>query len=98
MKKILLIVTLFSLLSCATSRESQLKKVRVGMSKDKVLDLVGDPSRSSRITGADRWSYDYWVGESKKTLNIHFVEGAVTSITDDNQAAPTKEGFRPIGK
>ena len=98
MKNILLAALMFFAASCASTEHQSLRKIKVGMSKDAVLDIAGNPSRSSRISGADRWSYDYWSGDKRSTMNVHFVEGSVSSITDENPAGALKDKFKPLGK
>ena len=81
MKKFFVISAIFalavSIASCTTTRKDRLAKIKVGMSKNTVLDIVGNPSRSGRVSGGDRWSYDFWTGEQRRTFHIHFVDGRV---------------------
>jgi outer membrane protein assembly factor BamE (lipoprotein component of BamABCDE complex) len=99
MKFIIAAFAIFTLIGCSSTRVRTLSKIKTGMSKPSVLDIAGNPSRSSRVEGADRWSYDYWSGDERKTLNVHFVDGAVTQVGPPKESAPEESpGFKRIGK
>lgn len=70
------------LVGCSTSPKKQLDAVKRGMSKSEVLALAGNPSRTSRLAGADRWSYDIRDNNKRKleTVDVYFSKGAVQYV------------------
>jgi outer membrane protein assembly factor BamE (lipoprotein component of BamABCDE complex) len=87
----LFLVTQF-LFGCASTPQNQaLRQVRVGMTKSDVLGLSGNPTRTDRKHGQDRWTYQIAGEESDSITYIFFSDGRVTYIGD----AKAPEG--PIG-
>jgi outer membrane protein assembly factor BamE (lipoprotein component of BamABCDE complex) len=98
MKNLLVLVSVFLISACATPRDKAVKQIKPGMTKEQVLELAGNPSRSSRISGADRWSYDLWHGEIRQTYNVHFVNGQVTNVAVEQGDSGPKDKFKAIGR
>lgn len=76
------VIFLFTL-SCASPQKSNQQRVSVGMDKDQVLQVLGNPSRSKRVSGSDRWSYDEYVDGSKQVLQVYFQNGRVRFVGTD---------------
>jgi outer membrane protein assembly factor BamE (lipoprotein component of BamABCDE complex) len=86
MRKIVFVCsTLLVFIAGCASRETEIKKiVQPGMDKDQVLKAMGNPSRSKRISGADKWSYDSYVNGQKKTIQVYFQDGKVQFVGADD--------------
>lgn len=79
------------------------KKVRVGMSRQQVVSLLGSPLVSD-VFHANRWDYIYRLEEQgrlveQQRLTVHF-EGDFVKRIEDSQAAENKvdEGAVPVNK
>ena len=71
-----------SLVGCSTPQSQSLRRIEVGMTKEQVLNLAGNPQRSGREHGQDRWVYINREGgphDNESTL-VYFSEGKVTYI------------------
>jgi len=77
--------------ACSTSQTKALRRVEVGMTKNEVLNIVGDPSRVGREHGQDRWAYvDHESDTSDETTYVFFSEGRVTYV------GPSEEIRTPV--
>lgn len=56
------------------------EKVKPGMEKPEVLDIVGSPDRRQRWHGMDRWTYIYFEKDRREEKEIHFDEGKATYV------------------
>ncbi|MCB0342195.1 MAG: outer membrane protein assembly factor BamE [Pseudobdellovibrionaceae bacterium] len=70
------------LFGCASSSYSQIRKVKPGMDKTAVLDLLGSPNQTRRRAGHDIWTYIYYDDEVRKGADVFFSEGKVNKIAD----------------
>ena len=59
-----LLLLFFTACSSAPVNEA-LNRVRVGMDKDDVLNIAGNPKHSFRAGGKDHWIYSYYVGDTE---------------------------------
>ncbi len=85
------IVLSFVLSACSTVPQSQaLRQVRVGMTKAEVLDLVGNPTRTERRHGQDRWTYESPPHSGDGPMYIFFSEGQVTYVGDAKAPGPVE--------
>jgi hypothetical protein len=80
MAKFLVFLTL-CLAGCAASVPRDLDSVRVGMDKDRVLEVVGNPNHTYRAEQADHWVYTYFNGDHEMRREIIFDEGKVVKIS-----------------
>lgn len=86
--KHLLLIALLLVTACATDSLSQFSKVQDGMDKDQVLEILGNPQRTEKQSGADKWGYRYFSGENKETQTlkyVRFINGKVVSFGDDQE-------------
>jgi len=74
-------IVLFLMAGCATSLPKALDSVRVGMDKDRVLELAGDPSHTYRADDTDHWAYTFFVNDQEMRREIVFAEGKVVKIS-----------------
>ena len=74
-----------SLAGCSSPRKDISQKVSKGMDKDAVLQILGNPSRSKHVNGADRWSYDEYINGDKQVTHIYFKKGKVTFVGRDDE-------------
>lgn len=84
--KLALLTFIIFLAACATDGIYQFSQIREGMDKDRVLEILGSPLRTEKIAGTDKWSYRYFTGDDKETMNlkfIHFINGKVVNFGDD---------------
>jgi hypothetical protein len=83
----LYILSLFALAfqlatGCATVSQTQaLRGIAVGMSKSEVLEQVGNPTRTGRHLGQDRWVYAANdESSSAQEIYVFFDQGSVTYV------------------
>ena len=75
-----------TLVSCSSSPTDIRKRVRVGMDKSEVLEILGNPSRSKRVKGADRWDYDMYDENDRRVVNyVYFKSGRVSYVGRDDE-------------
>ncbi|MGE3973671.1 MAG: outer membrane protein assembly factor BamE [Bdellovibrionales bacterium] len=72
-------------------------KVRVGMTKAQILDLVGFPGRAETVNGLDIWTYTVNTPKEKKTMSIEFAQDKATYAgpPKEKSEAPTGD-FVPV--
>jgi len=85
---------IFGVGGCSTSQIKALLHGEVGMTKGEVLDIVGDPARSGRLYGQDRWAYVNHDGSADETTYVFFSEGRVTYV-GPSEGPP---GLRPASR
>jgi outer membrane protein assembly factor BamE (lipoprotein component of BamABCDE complex) len=80
MKYLLGILGFAFLISCASSPHESLQKVRVGMDKNAVLDIAGNPTRTERQDGQDIWYYAFYRESQEWLRAITFAGGKVVNV------------------
>lgn len=66
---------------CQTSRYKEFESLRSGMDKTDVLLAIGNPTRTQRWHGRDRWEYTlYGTPEGTIVREVHFENGVSTYI------------------
>lgn len=76
-----LLLFVLTLSSCQTPRFREFENVKVGMSKEQVLEAAGGPSARDRRAGMDRWTYNiYDHPEGKTVREVHFLNGVATYV------------------
>lgn len=92
--------TLFfvGMVGCTTTMEKSLESVRLGMDKASVLDLVGNPKRTSRKGSVDRWTYIYFVDGRELTKEIQFSENRVVSIGEAERENQVLQDYETLVK
>jgi outer membrane protein assembly factor BamE len=82
MKRFFYIPMLLISVGCATTPQEQWQKVKVGMYKDEVLEIMDSPQRTQRWHGLDRWTYVYFDKSSpeRQYKEVHFQEGKANYV------------------
>jgi outer membrane protein assembly factor BamE (lipoprotein component of BamABCDE complex) len=70
----------FAVLACQTSRAKEVQGIHVGMAKDQVLEAAGNPTRTDRKSGQDRWMYVIPEETQDAVTEVRFTEGRVTYV------------------
>lgn len=66
--------------SCATRAVDDFAKLKTGMEKSEVLEIVGDPTYKVRRKGQDRWTWVYYDQNLKQQSEVHFDEGKAVYV------------------
>lgn len=80
-----LFLVLLGTVGCATSTETRLKKLTIGLDKTGVLDTAGNPHRSERRSGGDVWTYIYFVDDHRFERDLRFESGKLVSISEPKE-------------
>ena len=83
--KLVIIWVILALIGCSSPTKDIREKVAKGMDKDDVLQVLGNPTRSKRVRGADRWSYDQYNNDKKTTTHVYFKSGKVSEVIRDDE-------------
>lgn len=70
------------LLSCQTHEAREFSKIKIGMEKTDVLEIMENPLRSERKNGLDEWTYVYYEKDTRLEKLIRFEGGKVVFIGD----------------
>ncbi|MNJ93419.1 Outer membrane protein assembly factor BamE [compost metagenome] len=68
--------------ACQTSMVKQFDRLKPGMEKDDVLDLMGSPDQTQRFHGKDRWYYVFYDKRTRFEKEVHFFKGNAIYIGD----------------
>lgn len=63
------------------SVEEGLNRVKTGMDKGSVLELVGNPKRTFRMDSKDTWIYTFYKSEREYVRSVTFENGRVLNVT-----------------
>lgn len=76
------LMVLSSLLAaCTTPRQKGFEKIQVGMDKSSVLEIAGNPDKTQRWNGKDRWTYKHLISDTNAEIKeVHFEEGRVVYV------------------
>lgn len=80
-----------SLAACQMNPKKQFEKIKTGMDKGQVLELMNSPQQTDRKSGIDRWTYIYYNDEVREEKQVHFAEGLVTYVGAPVQPAVSAE-------
>ncbi len=83
LQTLLLFFTASTLLTaCQTPPHLGFQTLKEGMEKDQVLEAVGNPARTQRWQGKDRWIYQFYTHSEKapEVKEIHFMEGKIVYL------------------
>lgn len=83
----------FVLSACQTSMLNQYSKVKAGMEKDDVLDIMGSPQRTQRFHGKDRWTYVFYDQRMRFEKEVHFFENNAIYVGDVWQPEESRSAF-----
>lgn len=65
---------------CQTHMGADFQKLKVGMEKPEVVDIMGSPQRTQRWRGLDRWTYIYYEREMREEKEVHFDQGKASYV------------------
>lgn len=68
--------------ACQTKASNAFAKVKPGMDKADVLDLMGDPTKKSRHDSVDSWDYIYFEDQKRVEKEVRFSNGKATYVGD----------------
>jgi outer membrane protein assembly factor BamE len=58
----------------------QFESIKPGMEKDDVLELMGSPNQTQRVSGKDRWYYTFYDNRIRFQKEVQFVDGTAMYI------------------
>lgn len=91
MRQWLLLSLIFLILpACQSKPIRQFEKIKPGMEKVEVLDLMGSPTAVTRFHGKDRWIYIFYDKDARQEKEIHFEGGSAVYVGGAWQPAPEK--------
>lgn len=73
--------------ACQTSMLKQFESIKPGMEKDDVLNIMGSPNQTQRVSGKDRWYYTFYDKRMRFQKEIQFVDGSAIYIGELSQPA-----------
>lgn len=66
----------------SNSFDADLKQVQIGDDKSRVLELLGNPRRTTRIKTVDHWIYTFPKNGIDQTEVVQFENGKVIKVAD----------------
>jgi outer membrane protein assembly factor BamE len=90
---ILMLASFCALTACQGSAVKDFQKIKPGMEKDDVLAFMGNPSRTQRFHGKDRWTYIFYDQSIRFEKEIQFFEGNAIYIGDTWQPPEEQSAF-----
>ncbi len=66
---------------CASGQKHNLDALSVGMDKDDVLRLSGNPWITRRVNNQDLWIYRFYKNEQQYRKKLHFKQGRLVAIS-----------------
>lgn len=70
------------LTACQTNMYKEYQKIHPGMEKDDVLEVMGNPQRTQRFHGKDRWTYVFYDNKLRHEKEVQFFEGNAVYVGD----------------
>ncbi len=77
---LLIFLTLPMFVGCQTSAAKDFARLKPGMEKHDVLEIMGDPQRKIRRKGSDQWTFVYYDNRVRTENEVHFTEGVATYV------------------
>lgn len=90
---VILAASVCVLTACQGSAVRDFQKLKPGMEKDDVLSYMGNPSRTQRFHGKDRWTYIFYDQSIRFEKEIQFFEGNAIYIGDTWQPPAEQSAF-----
>lgn len=90
---ITLLASIWMMTACQSSPLKDFAQVKPGMEKNDVLDVMGNPSRTQRFHGKDRWTYIFYDQRIRFEKEIQFFEGNAIYIGDTWQPPEEQSAF-----
>lgn len=91
MRFALLWLAFIFVLGCQTPAHLDWAKVHAGLDKDQVLELMGNPVRTERIKGKDRWTFVFYENQIRREKEVHFLEGIAVYTGDHIEPAVAQQ-------
>lgn len=76
----LLFISFFVSVGCQTNELRQYEKLKLGMDKDEVLNVMGSPVRSERKHGLDQWTFRFYHQDQLYLKQVNFTDGKASYI------------------
>lgn len=89
----ILLATIWTIAACQSSPLKDFAEVKPGMEKDDVLAVMGNPSRTQRFHGKDRWTYIFYDQRIRFEKEVQFFEGNAIYIGDTWQPPQEQSAF-----
>lgn len=67
---------------CQTNMLKAYQKITPGMEKDDVLEIMGNPQRTQRFHGKDRWTYVFYQDRLRYEKEVQFFENNAVYVGD----------------
>lgn len=87
-------------LGCSSQPKNPEQKITMGMSKADVLEKLGNPNKTARVHGADRWTYETEKNGVTEKTEIFFNDGKVSYFgaprPGDVQKLKSDKGFKDV--
>lgn len=77
-----IVVAAFFSSGCQTNELKAYEKLKVGMDKDEVLGIMGNPTKTQRWQGKDRWTYRFYHDGAPHLREVHFENSKSVYIGD----------------
>lgn len=71
---------------CVSSPVKHFDDVKVNMTKDEVLEIVGNPTHTELYNGKEKWAYRFYTNEEHEHWDLRqvtFIDGKVVSVGED---------------
>src|SRR4051812_25882725 len=85
-KGLLASLTVVAFVGCASNQLDRFEKIKEGMDKDAVLEILGSPLRTEKSATEEKWAYKYYIGDNKEKEElkfVRFVHGKVDGFGED---------------
>jgi outer membrane protein assembly factor BamE (lipoprotein component of BamABCDE complex) len=97
-QNLVLIFSLFLAVGCASIQVEDFQKVKRGMEKTDVVEILDSPYRVFRVNDTDVWTYRFRRNNSWETREIHFRDGVVQFSGEPLTREKLTEGLVPPSK
>ncbi len=74
-----------SLSGCQTTAAHDFSRLKEGMEKGEVLDVMGSPQRTDRVGDKDRWTYIFYQEVDRQEKEVVFTNGKTSSLGDHKE-------------
>lgn len=92
--KVALLLVAVAVWSCALTPYEGSQKLKVGLDKDEVLELMGSPNTSDRKNGLDEWVYVFYHEKKEYRKLLVFENGLLKSFADDLRDTPEMKALQ----
>ncbi len=89
----LLAYTCLFFTACQSSPVKDFTSIKFGMEKSDVLETMGNPRRTQRFQGKDRWTYVFYDKQIRFEKEVQFFEGNAIYVGDTSEPAENQSAF-----